>query len=135
MLRFKTVFIAASLAALPLPLLAATPGAIQAQQSPAMPGPGGGFARHHRGGPLAAMLTPHQRVAFMLKAREETRNMTREQRRAWRRAQFHKIRNMSDSERQKFQADLQARWNALPQDRKDRIEERLARREGPPPAR
>jgi hypothetical protein len=134
MFRFKSLLVAASLAVLPLPLLAATPGAVQAQQAPAMPGPGGGFARHG-GGPMAGFLTPEQRAAFMLKARDETHDMTRDQRRAWRQDQMKKIQAMSDSERQAFKADLQARWDALPQDRKDRIEQRLAQRKGPPPAR
>jgi hypothetical protein len=134
MFRFKSLIVAASLAVLPLPLLAATPGAVQAEQAPAMPGPGGGFARHG-GGPLAGFLTPEQRVAFMLQARDETRDMNRDQRHAWRQGQMQKIQAMSDSEKQKFKADLQARWDGLPQDRKDRIEQRLAERKGPPPAR
>ena len=36
---------------------------------------------------------------------------------------------MSPADRQKFQADLQAKWDALPQDQKDRIQQRLARQQ------
>ena len=131
--RLKILFLAASLAAVPLAVLAATPAAVQAQQSPAMPGPGGGFARHH-GGKLAAFLTPEQRVAFMLKAREETSDMSRDQRRAWRKDQAQKLAAMSDTDKQKLKSELQARWDALPADRKARLEKRLAERNAPPPA-
>ncbi len=134
MSRLRLLLLTASLAAMPLPLLAATPGAVQAEQSPAMPGPDDGLARQHQGGPLASMLTPEQRFAFMQEAREQTREMSPDQRRAWRKDQVGKLMNMSESDRQKFQAGLQARWDALPADRKNRIEQRLAQRNGPPPA-
>ncbi len=134
MFRFKFLLLTAGLAAAPLPLLAATPGAVQAEQSPAMPGPEGGLGRHQGAGRLAGFLTREQRVAFMLQAREQTRDMSPDQRRAWRKDQISKLKNMSDSDRQKFRADLQARWDALPPDRKARIEQRLAQRNAPPPA-
>ncbi|HXS08248.1 MAG TPA: hypothetical protein VN723_15765 [Rhizomicrobium sp.] len=131
MYRLKFLLLAASLAALPLVAQAATPAVVQAQQSPAMPGPDAG--RHH-GGKLAAFLSPEQRAAFMLKAREETRDISHDQRRAWRADQVQKLSAMSDTDKQKLKADLQARWDALPADRKARIEQRLAERNGPPPA-
>jgi len=137
MSRLKFLFLAASLAAVPLavPLAvqAAAPGAVQAQQSPAMPGPQGGFGRHGSGR-LAAFLTPEQRVAFMMKAREETSGMTRDQRQAWRKDQAQKLAAMSDTDKQTLKSELQARWDALPADRKARIEQRMAKRGAPPPA-
>jgi hypothetical protein len=135
MSRLKLVFLAATLLAAPLPLMAATPGAVQAEQSPAMPGPDGGTGRHHGGGKLAGMFSPEQRAAFMLQAREQTRDMTQDQKHAWRKDQVQKLRSMSEPDRQKFKADLQARWDALPADRKARMEQRMAERNGPPPAR
>jgi hypothetical protein len=131
--RLKFLVLAASLAAIPMPLMAATPGAVQAEQSPTMPGPDGNLGRHG-GGKLAGMLTPEQRAAFMLGAREQTHDMTPDQRRAWRKEQMQKLGSMSDADRQKFRADLQARWDALPADRKARLEQRMAQRGGPPPA-
>lgn len=125
MSRFKLLVLAGLLAA-PLPLLAVPPAAAQAAQAPATPGPDNG-ARHH-GGRLARLLSPQQRVAFMLQAREETKGMSRDQKRTWRKEQFQKLSSMSDSDRQKFQSDLQARWDALPADRKARIEQRMAER-------
>lgn len=134
MSRFKSLLLAAGLAATPLPLLAATPGAVQAEQGPVMPGPQEGPGRHHHGGRLAGLLTPEQRIAFMLQAREQTRNMSHDQRRAWRKEQISKVQGMSETDRQKFKTDLQARWDALPSDRKARIEQRLAQRNAPSPA-
>jgi hypothetical protein len=135
MSRLKLVFLAAALLAAPFPLMAATPGAVQAEQSPAMPGPEGGLAPHRDGGKLAGLFSPEQRAAFMLQAREQTKDMTQDQKRAWRKDQVQKLRNMSETDRQKFKADLQARWDALPADRKARIQQRMAERNGPPPAR
>jgi hypothetical protein len=135
MSRLKLVFLAAALLAAPLPLMAATPGAVQAEQNPAMPGPDGGLAPHRGGGKLAGLFSPEQRAAFMLQAREQTKDMTQDQKRAWRKDQVQKVRSMSETERQKFRADLQARWDALPADRKARILQRMAERNGPPPAR
>jgi hypothetical protein len=134
MSRLKLFVLAAGLLATPLPLLAAAPAAAQAAQSPAAPGPDGGFGRHH-GGRLAGFLSPEQRVAFMIQAREQTRDMSRDQRRAWRKDQRQKLASMNETDRQKLKADLQVRWDALPADRKDRIEHRLAEHKGPPPPR
>jgi hypothetical protein len=137
MSRMKFLILAAGLTAVPLAaslaVQAAQPGAVRAQQSPAMPGPHGGFGRH-QGGRLAAFLTPQQRVAFMMKAREETRDMTRDQRQAWRKDQAQKLAAMSDTDKQALKTELQARWDALPADRKARIEQRMAKRGAPPPA-
>jgi hypothetical protein len=130
---FKSIFLAATLLAAPLPLMAAAPGAVQAEQSPTMPGPDAG--RHHGGGKLAGLFSPQQRAAFMLQAREQTQGMTRDQKRAWRKDQVGKLRGMSETDLQKFKADLQARWDALPADRKARIQQRMAERSGRQPAR
>ena len=135
MSRLKLFFLAATLLAPPLPLMAATPGAVQAEQGPAMPGPDGGLGGHRGGGKFAGLLSPEQRATFMLQAREQTRDMTRDQKHAWRKDQMQKLIGMSETDRQKFKADLQARWNALPADRKAKIQQRMAERSNPPPAR
>lgn len=132
--RFKSLLLAVSLAVLPLPLMAATPGAVQVAQSPAMPGPDAGAGRHH-GGKLAGLLSPEQRAAFMVDARQQTRDMNPDQRRAWRKDQIRKLTAMSDSERQTFRDGLQAKWDALPADTKARIQARIAQRGQAAPAR
>lgn len=126
----KWLFLTASLMGLPVPAFAAQPqpGALQALQSPAP-------AEHGRGGKLAGLLSPEQRAMFMLDAREQLKGMTPDQRKAWRKDQIQKVMAMSPDQRQAFQSNLQARWDALPAARKNRIEQRLAQRETPPPTR
>ncbi|MEO8894719.1 MAG: hypothetical protein ABI450_02450 [Rhizomicrobium sp.] len=88
-----------------------------------MPGPEHGAGRHHDGRSLS-FLTPEQRAAFRMQARQEAH----EQKRAWRKERFQKLAAMTEGDRQKLKADLQARWDALPSDRKARIEQRMAER-------
>ena len=128
----KWLFLTAGLMALSLPASANQPGALQALQSPR---PADQAPGHGGKGKLARILTPEQRAMFMADARGQTKDMTRDQRRAWRKDQIQKITAMSPTERQAFQSGLQARWDALPPARKSRIEQRLAQRETPPPAR
>jgi hypothetical protein len=128
----KWLFLAVGLMALPLPASANQPGAIQALQTPP---PADQGPAHGGKGQLARILTPEQRAMFMADARGQTNDMTRDQRHAWRKDQIQKIAAMSPTERQAFQSGLQARWDALPPARKNRIEQRLAQRETPPPAR
>jgi hypothetical protein len=118
----KWLFLTAGLMALSLPASANQPGAVQALQNPP---PADQNLGHGGKGKLARILTPEQRVLFMADAREQTKDMTRDQRRAWRKDQIRKIAAMSPTERQDFQSGLQARWDALPPARKNRIEQRL----------
>ena len=127
----KWLFLTAGLMALSLPASANQPGAVQALQNPP---PADQTPGHGGKGKLARILTPEQRAMFMAEAREQTKDMTRDQRRAWRKDQIQKIAAMSPAERQTFKSGLQARWDALPPARKSRIEQRLAQRETPPPA-
>ena len=128
----KWLFLAAGLVALSLPSSANQPGAVQALQNPP---PADQTPGHGGKGKLARTITPEQRAMFMADARRQTKDMTRDQRRTWRKDQIQKIAAMSPTERQAFQSGLQARWDALPPARKSRIEQRLAERETPPPAR
>jgi hypothetical protein len=79
-------------------------------------------------GKMAAFFTPEQRAMYMLDARAQVQDMTPEQRHAFRHDQMAKVMAMSDSERTHLKTDLQAKWDALPQARKDRIEQRIAMR-------
>lgn len=104
-----------------LPAIAATPGALQAEQSPTMPSPAQG-----KGGKLAGFLTPEQQAVFALDNRTQVKDMTPEQRKTWRKDQTAKFLAMAPADRQKFKADLQAKWDALPDRQKTRISQRLA---------
>ena len=123
----KTHLFAALLLLAPAaPAMAATPApaAQPSDQSPIMPG--GPFHAGKGGGKLAGLLSPQQRAAFALQARDETRNMTQDQRKAWRKEQDRKLLSMSAADRQKFTAGLQARWDALPDKQKTKLGQRLA---------
>ena len=117
--------LAAALLLAPLPAMAATPPALQAEQSPTMPVPDG----IGRGGKLGSLLTQEQRAMMLFEVRDQMKDMAPEQRQTFRKEQVQKILAMSPADRQKFQADLQAKWDALPQDQKDRIQQRLARQQ------
>jgi hypothetical protein len=86
-------------------------------------------AGDHHHGKLLGLFTPEQRVMFVMGARDQVKDMTPEQRHAWRHDQVAKVVAMPAPEQAKLKADLQARWDALPQDRKDRIEQRIAMRQ------
>lgn len=90
--------------------------------TPALAAPGG------PGGKLAGLLTPEQRVVYMMQFRDQLRDMTPDQRHAFRHDQMTKVQAMSDSERAHLKTDLQAKWDALPQARKNMIEQRIAMR-------
>jgi hypothetical protein len=81
------------------------------------------------GGKLAGFLTPEQRAMLMMQSRDEVKEMAPDERKTYRRDEIAKLMGMSDGQREKLKADLQAKWDALPQKRKDRIEERLATRQ------
>jgi hypothetical protein len=115
--------LAAALLLAPFPVWAATPGAIQAEQNPTMPG----GDQMGRGGKLAGFLSGEQRAMLLLDARDKIKDMTPEQRN--RKEQISKILAMSPADRQKFQSDLQAKWDALPQGQKDRLQQRLAQQQ------
>jgi hypothetical protein len=90
--------------------------------SPAMAAPG------DHAGKLAGFFTPEQRVMYMLDARDQIHDMTPDQRKAFRHEQMAKVMAMSDGERMHLRTDLQAKWDALPQARKDKIERRITMR-------
>jgi hypothetical protein len=133
------ILLAPAAAVLPLPAMAQTPQPAGAatllgqrfQTAPRQGFPDSGH-RMARGGKLARLLTPQQLAAFQLQARTQTQGMTPDQRKAWRKDQVRKLTAMSAGDRQQFAAALQARWDALPQRRKDRLQQRIAAR-GPAP--
>jgi hypothetical protein len=78
-------------------------------------------ANHGHG--MMAMLTPDERLMMFVQMHQETANMTADQRKDFRKSQHEKFRAMTDGDRQKFAAGLQAKWDALPADRKAKIKE------------
>jgi len=114
-------------------VLAAAPALAQTRpqpQSPARAAPpgdtNGNYMGQGRGSGLLGFLSPEQRVMFLQD--QGVRGMTQEQRQAWRQQERQKLASMSETDRAKLKTDLQKKWDGLPQDRKTRIEARLANR-------
>lgn len=69
-------------------------------------------------GTMRGMFTPEERMMLFADMFKATASMTDEQRHAYRDQQRTRIMSMSEADRTKFKADLDARWNALPADKK-----------------
>jgi hypothetical protein len=110
------------LATLAVSLLAsaAAVGDALAQNQPAPTEQNGG-ARPH----LFGFLTPEERMMMFVQMHQATANMTDDQKQAYRQQQREKFIAMSDSDKQKFAADLQAKWNALPADKQAEIKSQV----------
>lgn len=111
----------AGLVAGPAPVLAASPSPVPPQGDT-----NGNYMGHSRGSGLSGFLSPEQRVIYMQE--QGVRGMTADQRQAWRKQEVQKLAAMSQTDRDNLKTDLQKKWDALPQDRKTRIEQRLANR-------
>ncbi len=64
------------------------------------------------------MFTPEERMILFADMYKATSGLSDDQKRDYRRQQRDRIMSMSDDERSKFKADLDARWNALPANEK-----------------
>jgi hypothetical protein len=82
-------------------------------------------APHLRGGGLFQSLTPPQKMMMLVDMRKATAGMTDDQRKAYRQSQRQKFAAMTDAERQQFAAKLQTEWDALPDDQKESIKQRV----------
>jgi hypothetical protein len=83
---------------------------------------------HHRGGRIKALFqSPEEFLMFRMQMREAMRGMPRDQRKAYKKSEFQKIRAMNDREKASWRKDLDAKWAALPPDRQQRLEEKAQR--------
>jgi len=71
-----------------------------------------------RHGMMRGMFTPEERMMLISDMFKATSNMSDDQRHAYRHEQRDRIMAMSEVDRAKFKADLDARWNALPAEQK-----------------
>lgn len=69
-------------------------------------------------GMMHGMLTPEERMMMFADMSKATANMSDDQKHAYRHEQRDRIMAMSEADRSKLKADLDARWNALPADQK-----------------
>jgi hypothetical protein len=85
---------------------------------------------HHHGGGMRAMMgmfTPQQMAMYMLRQHGETAGMSQDQRKAYRKGERDKLLAMSDGDKAKMQADLQAQWDKLPADEQNAALDRMKR--------
>ena len=90
-----------------------------ADSTPPAPPPGTGH------GMMRGMFTQDERMMLITDMFKATQGMTDDQKHAYRKGQRDRIMAMSDADRAKFKADLDARWAALPADRKAAIPARI----------
>jgi len=69
-------------------------------------------------GMMHGMFTQEERMVLFADMSKATAGMTDDQKHAYRHGQRDRIIAMSDTDRTKFKADLDSRWNALPADQK-----------------
>jgi hypothetical protein len=84
---------------------------------------------HHRGGMRAVMemFTPQQRAMYMLRQHGQTAGMSQDQRKTYRQGEREKLMAMSDTDKARMQADLQAQWDKLPADEQSAAMDRMKR--------
>jgi Spy/CpxP family protein refolding chaperone len=82
---------------------------------------------HHHGGGMHAMFSPQQMAMFMIQQRGDTAGMSQDQRKAYRQGEREKLMAMSDADKAKMKADLQAKWDALPPDEQTAAMDRMNR--------
>lgn len=73
----------------------------------------------------ALFNSPDQFMMYRLQLHEATRGMPHDQKRAYRKSEFQKLKAMNGSERGAYLSDLEAKWNALPPDRKAHLERHM----------
>ena len=105
------------LPALAASFLATASFAADAPPAPPPHGDHGGFMH---------FLSPAPRTMLFAERQKDSAGMTDEQRHASREAQHAKFASMSDTEKQKFAAGLQAKWDALSADQKAKVQQDMA---------
>jgi len=90
--------------------------AAYADSSPPPSPPAMGAEAGHGG--MHGMFTREERMMLFADMFKATANMTDDQKHAFRHEQRDRIMAMSDADRAKLKADLDARWEALPADQK-----------------
>ena len=118
----RLLFATATVALLSTPVFAETP----AEAATHMPPPadtGMGRGGH---GMMRGMFTPEERMMMFVDGFKATAGMTDDQKKAYRDQRRAKIMTMSDADRAKMKADLDARWAALPADQKASITAKMA---------
>ena len=121
-MRMTRIFLAAATAAmLSTAVSAAPPSASQVSV------PQGAEMSKHEGKMRALFSSPEEFAMFRVQIQQATHGMDKAHKKAYRRAQFQKIRAMNTSERASWQHGLNAQWAALPADRRAKMERKMER--------
>jgi Spy/CpxP family protein refolding chaperone len=89
---------------------------------PACPAWGGGMGGGPGGGPMG-FLTQEQRLMHFADMQKATAPMSFNQARDYRRSERNKVMDMPADQRNRYAADLKARWEALPAAKKAEIQQ------------
>ncbi len=73
----------------------------------------------------AMFSSPDEFMMYKLEMHEATRGMQHDQKRAYRKSEFQKLKAMTGAQRDAYLSGLQAKWNALPPERKAHIERHM----------
>jgi hypothetical protein len=121
-MRTTRIFLAAAaVTLLSTAVLATPPSASQVSVAP-------GAEMHKQQARLRSLFSsPEEFAMFRVQIHQATHGMDRAHKKAYRRAQFQKIRAMNDSERASWRRDLDAQWAALPADRQAKMERKMER--------
>jgi hypothetical protein len=92
--------------------------------------PAGAFAQDHGGG-MHGFFSPEQRAMYMEQQKAsgiDWQSMSHDQRRAQMQAMRAKFDGMSDADKSKLKADMQAKFDTLTPDQKQAVEQKIAER-------
>ena len=124
MILSRILLAAAAVTLLATSAVAETP-AEAATHMPAPVDSGIGLGGHGHGGGWHRLLTDNERMMLRFGSRHELAGMTTDQKKAYRKQQRDRFLAMSPADRAAFKADLDARWEALPEDKRARIMARM----------
>jgi len=89
------------------------------------------FAQDHMGGGMHGFFTPEQRAMYMEQQKAagvDWMSMSHDQRHAQMEALRTKFMAMSEADKAKLKADMQAKFDALTPDQKQAVEQKIAER-------
>jgi hypothetical protein len=87
----------------------------------------GGHQGRYEGKMNALFSSPEERMMFKAQMHQATRGMSREQKKAYRKQQMQQIRTMNDSDKAAWRQSLQAKWDAMPVERRNQMAQKMER--------
>jgi len=91
--------------------------------------PAGTEMSHREAKMMALFGSQEERMMFKMQMREATHGMDRKAKKAYRHQEMKRIRAMNDSEKAAWRHGLEAKWSALPADKRERMAAKMERKE------